>query len=99
MARVIAHELRVFGVHGMAVRHYDALLRAVVRGHRVAGLAGRQDDRARGGGRRARVDGAIRSGGRDGRRPMTDFYLLDEKLTAEEREIRDRLRALLRRAR
>jgi alcohol dehydrogenase len=29
MARVIAHELRVFGVHGMAVRHYDALLRAV----------------------------------------------------------------------
>jgi alcohol dehydrogenase len=29
MARVIARELRVFGVHGMAVRHYDALLRAV----------------------------------------------------------------------
>jgi alcohol dehydrogenase len=29
MARVIAHELRVLGVHGMAVRHYDALLRAV----------------------------------------------------------------------
>jgi alcohol dehydrogenase len=32
MARVIAHELRVFGVHGMAVRHYDALLRAVAAG-------------------------------------------------------------------
>jgi alcohol dehydrogenase len=29
MARVIAHELRIFGVHGMAVRHYEALLRAV----------------------------------------------------------------------
>jgi alcohol dehydrogenase len=29
MARVIAHELRVFGVHGMAVRHYDAMLRAI----------------------------------------------------------------------
>ena len=26
MARVIAHELRIFGVHGMAVRHYDAML-------------------------------------------------------------------------
>jgi alcohol dehydrogenase len=25
MARVIARELRVFGVHGMAVRHYDAV--------------------------------------------------------------------------
>jgi alcohol dehydrogenase len=32
MARVIAHELRVFGVHGMAVRHYDALIRAVSAG-------------------------------------------------------------------
>lgn len=29
MARVISRELRVLGVHGMAVRHYDALLRAV----------------------------------------------------------------------
>ena len=29
MARVIAHELRIAGVHGMAVRHYDGLLRAV----------------------------------------------------------------------
>jgi alcohol dehydrogenase len=29
MARVIAHELRLLGVHGMAVRHYDGLLRAV----------------------------------------------------------------------
>ena len=30
MARVIAHELRVFGVHGMAVRHYagDAVARS-----------------------------------------------------------------------
>jgi alcohol dehydrogenase len=26
---VIAHELRLLGVHGMAVRHYDGLLRAV----------------------------------------------------------------------
>jgi alcohol dehydrogenase len=32
MAQVIARELRVFGVHGMAVRHYDALLRAVSAG-------------------------------------------------------------------
>src|SRR3954469_11816124 len=32
MARVIAHELRVFGVHGMAARHYDALVRAVSAG-------------------------------------------------------------------
>ena len=32
MARVIAHELRVFGVHGMAVRHHDALMRAVAGG-------------------------------------------------------------------
>jgi alcohol dehydrogenase len=32
MAQVIAQELRVFGVHGMAVRHYDALLRAVSAG-------------------------------------------------------------------
>jgi alcohol dehydrogenase len=32
MARVIAHELRVFGVHGMAVRHYDAMLRAIAGG-------------------------------------------------------------------
>ena len=32
MARVIAHELRVFGVHGMAVRHYDGMLRAIAGG-------------------------------------------------------------------
>ena len=32
MARVIAHELRVFGVHGMAVRHYDGMLRAIASG-------------------------------------------------------------------
>jgi alcohol dehydrogenase len=32
MPRVIAHELRIFGVHGMAVRHYDALLRAIASG-------------------------------------------------------------------
>jgi alcohol dehydrogenase len=32
MPRVIAHELRVFGVHGMAVRHYDAMLRAIASG-------------------------------------------------------------------
>jgi alcohol dehydrogenase len=32
MARVIAHELRIFGVHGMAVRHYDAMLSAIASG-------------------------------------------------------------------
>jgi alcohol dehydrogenase len=32
MARVLAHELRVLGVHGMAVRHYDTLLRAIAGG-------------------------------------------------------------------
>jgi alcohol dehydrogenase len=32
MARVISYELEVLGVHGMAVRHYDALLRAVASG-------------------------------------------------------------------
>ena len=32
MARVIAHELRVFGVHGMAVRHYGSMLRAIAGG-------------------------------------------------------------------
>jgi alcohol dehydrogenase len=32
MARVIAHELRVFGVHGMAVRHYPAMLSAIAGG-------------------------------------------------------------------
>ena len=29
MARVIARELRVYGVHGMAVRHYPAMLSAI----------------------------------------------------------------------
>jgi alcohol dehydrogenase len=29
---VIAHELRLLGVHGMAVRHYGALLRAIAGG-------------------------------------------------------------------
>jgi alcohol dehydrogenase len=32
MARVIARELKVFGVHGMAVRHYPAMLSAIVAG-------------------------------------------------------------------
>ena len=32
MARVIAHELRVFGVHGMAVRHYPTMLSAIASG-------------------------------------------------------------------
>ncbi|HEX6021992.1 MAG TPA: alcohol dehydrogenase catalytic domain-containing protein [Solirubrobacter sp.] len=32
MARVIAYELRILGVHGMAVRHYDAMLRAIASG-------------------------------------------------------------------
>ncbi|MGH2968769.1 MAG: zinc-binding dehydrogenase [Solirubrobacteraceae bacterium] len=32
MARVISHELEVVGVHGMAVRHYPALLRLVASG-------------------------------------------------------------------
>jgi alcohol dehydrogenase len=32
MARVIAHELRVLGVHGMAVRHYPGMLSAIAGG-------------------------------------------------------------------
>jgi alcohol dehydrogenase len=32
MSRVISHELRLAGVHGMAVRHYDGLLDAVAAG-------------------------------------------------------------------
>jgi alcohol dehydrogenase len=32
MARLISHELEVVGVHGMAVRHYPALLRLVASG-------------------------------------------------------------------
>ena len=32
MSRVIARELRVFGVHGMAVRHYPAMLSAIAGG-------------------------------------------------------------------
>jgi alcohol dehydrogenase len=32
MARVIAHELRIFGVHGMAVRHYYGMLSAIASG-------------------------------------------------------------------
>src|SRR4051812_19622872 len=32
MARAIAYELRLLGVHGMAVRHYDSLLRAIANG-------------------------------------------------------------------
>jgi alcohol dehydrogenase len=32
MGRVISRELRVLGVHGMAVRHYDQMLRAVAAG-------------------------------------------------------------------
>jgi alcohol dehydrogenase len=32
MARVIAFELSVLGVHGMAVRHYDGMLRAIAGG-------------------------------------------------------------------
>jgi alcohol dehydrogenase len=32
MARVIARELRVYGVHGMAVRHYPAMLSAIASG-------------------------------------------------------------------
>jgi alcohol dehydrogenase len=43
MARVIAHELEVLGVHGMAVRHYDALLQAVASGTVAPGrLIGRR---------------------------------------------------------
>ena len=43
MARVIARELRVYGVHGMAVRHYDALLQAVASGTVAPGrLIGRR---------------------------------------------------------
>jgi alcohol dehydrogenase len=32
MARVISQELRIFGVHGMAVRHYPAMLSAIAGG-------------------------------------------------------------------
>src|SRR3954469_9477871 len=32
MARVIAYELALLGVHGMAVRHYDGMLRAIAGG-------------------------------------------------------------------
>jgi alcohol dehydrogenase len=32
MARVISHELRIAGVHGMAVRHYDGMLRSIALG-------------------------------------------------------------------
>jgi alcohol dehydrogenase len=32
MARVISRELEIVGVHGMAVRHYPALLRLVASG-------------------------------------------------------------------
>src|SRR4051812_48760357 len=47
MARVIAHELRVFGVHGMAVRHYPAMLSAIAGGSVRPGelVAKTQDDR------------------------------------------------------
>jgi alcohol dehydrogenase len=43
MARVIAYELELLGVHGMAVRHYDELLRAVALGTLAPGrLVGRR---------------------------------------------------------
>jgi alcohol dehydrogenase len=43
MARVIAYELDLLGVHGMAVRHYDELLRAVALGTLAPGrLVGRR---------------------------------------------------------
>jgi alcohol dehydrogenase len=43
MARVIAYELALLGVHGMAVRHYDDLLRAVAAGTLEPGrLVGRR---------------------------------------------------------
>ena len=32
MSRVISHELELAGVHGMAVRHYPALLAAITAG-------------------------------------------------------------------
>lgn len=32
MSRVISHELELAGVHGMAVRHYPALLEAITAG-------------------------------------------------------------------
>ena len=47
MARVIARELRIFGVHGMAVRHYDAHALGDRRRLAASGRAGGQDDRAR----------------------------------------------------
>jgi alcohol dehydrogenase len=43
MDRVIGFELALFGVHGMAVRHYDDLLRAVASGTLEPGrLVGRR---------------------------------------------------------
>lgn len=38
MDRVISHELQVLGVHGMSVRHYGALMRAVAQGAVRPGL-------------------------------------------------------------
>ena len=71
MARVIGHELRVLGVHGMAVRHYDGMLRAIAAGAVPAGRARGQDDRAGRGRGRAGVDGPLRTGGRDRRGAVT----------------------------
>ena len=70
MARVIAHELRVFGVHGMAVRHYDGMLRAIAPGRcgRASWWRRRSGWRR---GRRGGVDGTVRAGGRDSRRAVS----------------------------
>ena len=70
MGRVIGRELQVLGVHGMAVRHYDAMLRAVacgaVRpGELVAKTIGLDEV-----GRRGRLDGLVRPGGRHRRRAL-----------------------------
>jgi alcohol dehydrogenase len=60
MARVISHELEVVGVHGMAVRHYPALLRLVAAGAvRPGGLVTRRISLAE-------ASGALAAMGRDG---------------------------------
>ena len=51
MGRVISYELELTGVHGMAVRHYPALLAAIAAGTLDPAAARRRDGPARPGGR------------------------------------------------
>ena len=66
MARVIARELRVFGVHGMAVRHYPTMLSAIASGGVRPGELVAKTIGVDALSRRDRVDGLVRAGGRDG---------------------------------